>query len=188
LIITDIISIFTLAICSKACENGGKCVAPNTCSCPPYFTGPQCTTGKSNMQLYILLLINFSDAWMALWIILGITMGQSDHSIVFSLFWKSHASHANYSYSLHLLIWYLTLSFIYIKFLVSVWLTANCEIVISTQWLTKYGFFTFILAKWRQRVNMKKLWTRLRHITMTTRIILTRWRHWYDDERRLRKD
>jgi hypothetical protein len=66
------------------------------------------------------------------------------------------------------------------KFLVSDWLTANCEIVISTQWLTKYGFFTFILAKWRQRVNMKIIWTRLRHITMTTRIILTRWRHWYD--------
>jgi hypothetical protein len=68
------------------------------------------------------------------------------------------------------------------KFLVSDWVTANCEIVISTQWLTKNGFFTFILAKWRQRVNMKKNWTRLRHITntMTTRIILTRWRHWYD--------
>ena len=33
------------------------------------------------------------------------------------------------------------------KILVSDWLTANCEIVISTQWLTKYGFFTFILAK-----------------------------------------
>jgi hypothetical protein len=59
-------------------------------------------------------------------------------------------------------------------------LTANCEIVVSTQWLTKYGFFTFILAKWRRRVNTKKIWTRLRHITMTTRIILTRWRHWYD--------
>jgi hypothetical protein len=70
--------------------------------------------------------------------------------------------------------------YLFKKFLVSDWLTANCEIVISTQWLTKYGFFTFILAKWRQRVNMKKIWTRLRHITMTTRIILTRWRHWYD--------
>jgi hypothetical protein len=54
--------------------------------------------------------------------------------------------------------------------------------VISTQWLTKNGFFTFILAKWRQRVIMKKIWTRLRHITMTTRIILTRWRHLYDDD------
>jgi hypothetical protein len=70
--------------------------------------------------------------------------------------------------------------YLFRKFLVSDWLTANCEIVISTQWLTKYGFFTFILAKWRQRVNTKKIWTRLRHITMTTRIILTRWRHWYD--------
>ena len=64
--------------------------------------------------------------------------------------------------------------YLFKKFLVSDWLTANCEIVISTQWRTKSGFFTFILAKWRQRVNMKNFWTRLRHITMTTRIILTR--------------
>jgi hypothetical protein len=70
--------------------------------------------------------------------------------------------------------------YLFKKFLVSDWLTANCEIVVSTQWLTKYGFFTSILAKWRRRVNTKKIWTRLRHITMTTRIILTRWRHWYD--------
>jgi hypothetical protein len=60
--------------------------------------------------------------------------------------------------------WYvgsiITIIYLFKKFLVSDWLTANCEIVISTQWLTKYGFFTFILAKWRQRVNMKKIWTR----------------------------
>jgi hypothetical protein len=37
--------------------------------------------------------------------------------------------------------------YLFKKFLVSDWLTANCEIVISTQWLTKSGFFTFILAK-----------------------------------------
>jgi hypothetical protein len=37
--------------------------------------------------------------------------------------------------------------YLFKKILVSDWLTANCEIVISTQWLTKYGFFTFILAK-----------------------------------------
>jgi hypothetical protein len=37
--------------------------------------------------------------------------------------------------------------YLFKKFLVSDWLTANCEIVISTQWLTKYEFFTFILAK-----------------------------------------
>ena len=37
--------------------------------------------------------------------------------------------------------------YLFKKFLVSDWLTANCEIVISTQWLTKYGFFAFILAK-----------------------------------------
>jgi hypothetical protein len=72
--------------------------------------------------------------------------------------------------------------YLFKKFLVSDWLTANCEIVISTQWPTKYGFFAFILAKWPQRVNMKKIWTRLRHITMTTKVIMTRWRHWYDDD------
>ena len=37
--------------------------------------------------------------------------------------------------------------YLFKKFLVSDWLTANCEIVISTQWLTKSGFFTFIIAK-----------------------------------------
>ena len=37
--------------------------------------------------------------------------------------------------------------YLFKKFLVSDWLTANCEIVISTQWPTKYGFFAFILAK-----------------------------------------
>jgi hypothetical protein len=37
--------------------------------------------------------------------------------------------------------------YLFKKFLVSDWLTANCEIVISTQWRTKSGFFTFILAK-----------------------------------------
>ena len=37
--------------------------------------------------------------------------------------------------------------YLFKKFLVSDWLTANCEIVISTQWLTKDGFFTFIIAK-----------------------------------------
>ena len=37
--------------------------------------------------------------------------------------------------------------YLFKKILVSDWLTANCEIVISTQWLAKYGFFTFILAK-----------------------------------------
>jgi hypothetical protein len=38
-------------------------------------------------------------------------------------------------------------SYLFKKILISDWLTANCEIFISTQWLTKYGSFTFILAK-----------------------------------------
>jgi rubredoxin len=41
----------------------------------------------------------------------------------------------------------IVIHYLFKKFLVSDWLTPNCEIVISTQWLTKYGFFTFILAK-----------------------------------------
>ena len=44
--IKNVFLIFFLAICSKACQNSGECVAPDTCSCPPYFTGPQCATGR----------------------------------------------------------------------------------------------------------------------------------------------
>uniref|UniRef100_A0A8D8QT45 Epidermal growth factor-like protein 7 n=1 Tax=Cacopsylla melanoneura TaxID=428564 RepID=A0A8D8QT45_9HEMI len=29
-------------VCSRHCENGGKCVAPETCTCSPGFTGPFC--------------------------------------------------------------------------------------------------------------------------------------------------
>lgn len=31
-----------LAVCDKACSNGGKCYAPNICSCPQNFKGYQC--------------------------------------------------------------------------------------------------------------------------------------------------
>ena len=37
---------FILAICNKTCQNGGECVAPDICSCPPNFSGPQCTAGN----------------------------------------------------------------------------------------------------------------------------------------------
>ncbi|XP_070570750.1 growth arrest-specific protein 6-like [Ptychodera flava] len=29
-------------ICNPRCENGGSCVAPNSCQCPPNFTGRKC--------------------------------------------------------------------------------------------------------------------------------------------------
>jgi hypothetical protein len=49
-------------------------------------------------------------------------------------------------YSPHMLcIIYIIHYYLFKKILVSEWLTANCEIVISTQWLTKYAFFTFII-------------------------------------------
>ncbi|TNF28270.1 MAG: hypothetical protein EP329_18185 [Deltaproteobacteria bacterium] len=32
------------AVCAPACENGGTCVAHDSCACPPEFTGPTCAT------------------------------------------------------------------------------------------------------------------------------------------------
>uniref|UniRef100_K1RRP1 EGF-like domain-containing protein 8 n=1 Tax=Magallana gigas TaxID=29159 RepID=K1RRP1_MAGGI len=29
-------------ICRHGCQNGGICVGPNQCECPPYYTGHQC--------------------------------------------------------------------------------------------------------------------------------------------------
>ena len=34
------------AICLPACMNGGTCDAPNTCTCPPTYVGPQCEDRK----------------------------------------------------------------------------------------------------------------------------------------------
>ena len=31
-----------MAICNKPCQNGGKCTAPNYCSCPKTHEGDQC--------------------------------------------------------------------------------------------------------------------------------------------------
>ena len=33
-----------LAICNEKCANGGRCIAPNTCDCPPGLTGTSCET------------------------------------------------------------------------------------------------------------------------------------------------
>ncbi|XP_048774233.1 epidermal growth factor-like protein 8 [Ostrea edulis] len=44
-------------ICRHGCKNGGICVGPNKCECPPYYTGRQCQhdldeclTGRSSCQ------------------------------------------------------------------------------------------------------------------------------------------
>ncbi|XP_062590320.1 epidermal growth factor-like protein 8 [Saccostrea cucullata] len=44
-------------ICRYGCKNGGICVGPNECECPPYYTGHQCEkdvdeclTGRSSCQ------------------------------------------------------------------------------------------------------------------------------------------
>jgi len=35
---------FSLAVCERACENGGLCIAPNVCSCRTGWTGAYCET------------------------------------------------------------------------------------------------------------------------------------------------
>ncbi|WAQ94072.1 COCA1-like protein [Mya arenaria] len=34
------------AICTAPCQNGGSCVAPDTCTCPPTHVGPVCETRR----------------------------------------------------------------------------------------------------------------------------------------------
>lgn len=46
--------VYFSAICKKRCQNGGECVAPGTCSCPRYYTGPQCSTGMLRKILFSL--------------------------------------------------------------------------------------------------------------------------------------
>ena len=35
------------AVCTNPCENGGTCVAPDTCQCRATFTGVRCENSKS---------------------------------------------------------------------------------------------------------------------------------------------
>lgn len=39
--------LLSLAICILPCLNGGRCVAPYQCDCPPGWTGSRCHTGKT---------------------------------------------------------------------------------------------------------------------------------------------
>ena len=40
------IYLFRAAICNQACQNGGACMKPNTCSCASGWGGPKCSVGK----------------------------------------------------------------------------------------------------------------------------------------------
>lgn len=37
------------AVCSQPCENGGRCVAPETCMCPRGWSGPDCATPQCSV-------------------------------------------------------------------------------------------------------------------------------------------
>ena len=39
-----------LAVCTAGCENGGVCVAPETCQCRKGFYGDQCQLGKDKFE------------------------------------------------------------------------------------------------------------------------------------------
>ncbi|KAL1455931.1 hypothetical protein WDU94_000696 [Cyamophila willieti] len=39
-------------VCSRRCENGGKCVAPETCTCSPGFTGSYCEADLNECEIY----------------------------------------------------------------------------------------------------------------------------------------
>lgn len=43
---------FSLAICILPCLNGGRCVAPYKCDCPPGWTGSRCHTGKTPLHSF----------------------------------------------------------------------------------------------------------------------------------------
>ncbi|KAJ6665410.1 hypothetical protein lerEdw1_003250, partial [Lerista edwardsae] len=36
------------AVCNPVCLNGGTCIRPNTCACPPGFFGPHCQSAFCN--------------------------------------------------------------------------------------------------------------------------------------------
>lgn len=45
---------FFLAICILPCLNGGRCVAPYQCDCPPGWTGARCHTGRPSLMVGLL--------------------------------------------------------------------------------------------------------------------------------------
>lgn len=43
------------AICILPCLNGGRCVAPYQCDCPPGWTGTRCHTGRPSLAVCFLV-------------------------------------------------------------------------------------------------------------------------------------
>jgi hypothetical protein len=76
--------------------------------------------------------------------------------------------------------------YLFKKFMVSDWLTANWNCHINSM-ANQIWIFHIHISKMTSKVSMKKIWMCLRHITMTTRIILTHWCHWYDDDNSCRR-
>ena len=54
----------TDAVCENACLNGGICVEPDTCLCPPGWKGTLCQSKLplGNQNSYTILLANFKFA------------------------------------------------------------------------------------------------------------------------------
>lgn len=45
--------LWTAVVCSRHCHNGGQCVSPDECLCPPGWTGPSCETGECGLDFII---------------------------------------------------------------------------------------------------------------------------------------
>ena len=45
LIMTHFLDCLT-AVCSKVCQNGGVCIRPSVCECPPGYEGDACEMGE----------------------------------------------------------------------------------------------------------------------------------------------
>lgn len=44
------------AVCRRKCSNGGKCVAPNKCSCRRDYKGRRCQKGKVHFVVFLIIL------------------------------------------------------------------------------------------------------------------------------------
>lgn len=45
----DCYNFYQTATCEPRCMNGGRCVAPNKCSCPSGYKGKKCHKGELNL-------------------------------------------------------------------------------------------------------------------------------------------
>lgn len=44
--VINVVFWWIVVVCSRHCHNGGQCVSPDECRCPPGWTGPSCETGE----------------------------------------------------------------------------------------------------------------------------------------------